>query len=222
MKHYLTIALLCVASMAFGQDIIKMIDGRVIEASVKEIGDNSIVYKLWDSTDGPDYRVDKSMVGSIKLRSGEEYIYSNIIKAANAGISVPTALKNKPYSILDATTGKKLSKEELKLILSNDQFESYLTSQKMKKAAIPLAIAGAGVAAAGAILGIVASNNDNVDMAGAADAAIGAGVVGIIVALPFSIIAQNKVRNIVEDYNKQRGMLSLASTQNGFGLIYTF
>lgn len=216
MKHYLTIALLCVASMAFGQDIIKMIDGRVIEASVKEIGDNSIVYKLWDSTDGPDYRVDKSMVGSIKLRSGEEYIYSNIIKAANAGISVPTALKNKPYSILDATTGKKLSKEELKLILSNDQFESYLTSQKMKKAAIPLAIAGAAVTVAGAFL-----MNEGAE-AGIASATIGAGVVGIIVALPFSIIAQNKVRNIVEDYNKQRGMLSLASTQNGFGLIYTF
>jgi len=60
---------------AFGQDKIMKKNGEVIEAKVKAITTEGIVFKKFDNPDGPDYTVPKSEVAKIKYLNGTEDVF---------------------------------------------------------------------------------------------------------------------------------------------------
>lgn len=217
MKYYITLTLLFIATASFAQDIIKTMDGKIIEASIKEIGENSIVYKLWNSNDGPDFRINKENVGMVKLRSGEEYYFSNLFQAIVSGTEVPAEIKSAvfSYKLLNAATGSKLSDETLKMILSTDQYDSYLQAQKFGKLSISLCITGLALSVSG-----LACTLTEAYYVGSALSGIGLSCA--IAAIPFAFMSSIRIDRIVEDYNKQRGQLAFSFTGNGIGFCYSF
>lgn len=224
MKKLLVLCLLLSSVSAFAQDIIKTMDGKTIEAVIKELGEDSVVYKLWSNQDGPDYRLSKDSIGKITLRSGEEYIYSPLFEAEKKGIIVPQKLQSKGYRLYDGD--RKIDEDELKYILNDELLDNYYSGQRKKRTAITLASVGAGLAFGCAMfaLGHKEYVDDPKDVSLLYPAvACGLGSAGCLIAsIPLFFSGKNKIRSVAEDYNSQKAYLSFGVTNNGVGLALVF
>lgn len=232
MKRLFLILLICIASPSFAQDIITTMEGKRIEVSIKEISDNSIVYKLWNNLEGPDFRMDKEAVAKIELQNGETRYFSELLKAIQSGIEVPTALKQNGFELLDAQTGTTLSQDKLALFLSKDQLDSYQSAIKFKSISNTLSIAGAAATGVGIgcfiaiLVGIKNASYYDTEkytlLAYPTGLLIGGGVSCLIASIPLRSVGKRKMESIAEDYNSQRPYFSVGATNYGFGLALNF
>lgn len=224
MKKLLVILVLFFAVSSYAQDIIKTIDGKTIEASIKEIGENSVVYKLWSNQDGPDFRITKDSIGKIILQSGEEYYYSPLFEAEKKGIFVPKTITSKGFRLYDGE--RKIDDEDLKYILNEQLLDDYNVGQRKKRAAITLASVGGGLALGclAFALGHKEYVTDAKDVSLLYPAVLcGAGSAGCLIAsIPLFISGQGRVRSVAENYNQQKALLSFGMTQNGVGIALVF
>ena len=62
---------------ASAQDRIYFRDAAPVEAVVKEIGDDYVLYKQWNNQSGPDYRASLSRVDRIVFANGSETVFRN-------------------------------------------------------------------------------------------------------------------------------------------------
>lgn len=224
MKKILVILVLFFAVSSYAQDIIKTLDGKTIEAAIKEIGENSVVYKLWSNQDGPDFRIPKENIGKITLRSGEEYYYSPLFEAEKKGIVVPKTLTSKGFRLYDGE--RKIDDEDLKYILNEQLLDDYTVGQRKKRAAITLASIGGGLAFGCVVfaLGHKEYVTDPKDVSLLYPAVLcGVGSAGCLIAsIPLFFSGKGRVRSVAEDYNQQKALLSFGVTQNGVGLALVF
>ena len=226
-----TISLLA-SEMAFAQDTIRLRSGEVIPAQVQEIGISEIRYKQWSNLEGPTYVQPKSEIISITYKNGTKdnfIIISAPTQTATASTVPPDddiltdshidqtnpryyLLKydNKSASNL-ALDGKPLSKEEALKILGQDNYDTFMSGNKLASSTAwmpPISVistfGGIGLACAGYKN---VQNNKNissgVSMAtwGTISAAIGIHlfIAGIIVQR----IASKRYHGVIDDYNDQ-------------------
>ncbi len=73
--------LFCVffTSSLWCQDTIKVVEGELIIAKVKEINEKEITYKKFTNINGPLYIVNKKDVISIAYQNGETEIFNKIV-----------------------------------------------------------------------------------------------------------------------------------------------
>ena len=223
MKRLLLIALfLLCANAAFGQDIIRTNDGSEIIASIQEIGEETIVYKLWTDLEGPLFRIDKAKVVKVTLQSGAEYYYSDLYKKLEAGEYVPKSIDYHGGALYNSVSNLKLTKDEIKSLLTEDQYNKYLSSQKLKNTKNALLFSGLGCMAIGGACYYFALHNDN---PGFLIGFFACGITGttlVLTSIPIAIIAGSKGKSVARDYNEARGYLSVGVTSSGFGLAYNF
>ena len=93
-----------VCSLASGQDRIYFRDAAPVDASVREIGDDYVLYKAWDNLGGPDFRVslmrsaadsmfDDSAFGSSGGSDTGLYVASYVLGAAGLASGIPLLVK---------------------------------------------------------------------------------------------------------------------------------
>lgn len=70
-------------SEVLAQDIITFTNADEVEAIIKEINENEIIYKKYSNPNGPIYKVNKDNVFFIKYENGEKEIFSSIQNVKN-------------------------------------------------------------------------------------------------------------------------------------------
>lgn len=227
MKQILLVALLVLcANVAFGQDIIRTNDGKEIKAAIQEIGEETVVYKVWSDLDGPVFRIDKDKVVKITLQSGAEYYFSDLYKKIERGEDVPKSIYYSGGDLYNGESKIKLTKEEVKTLLTEEQYNKYLSADNLRKTKNGLLISGLvllPIGVAGTILGLhgnVLSNGYDYT----AISIVGTAVAGTLIfaSIPIAIISSSKANSVVRNYNEARGYLSVGVTSSGFGLAYNF
>jgi len=223
MKQLLLVALLLLcANVAFGQDIIRTNDGQEIKAAIQEIGDNEVVYKLWSDREGPLFRIDRDRVVKITLQSGAEYYFSDLYKKMESGVYVPKSMDYHGGALYNSASNLKLTKDEIKSLLTEDQYNKYLSSQKLKHTKNALLISGLGLMALGGTSLFLATHHDEPAFAIAYLACGIPGTVMVLTSIPLAIISSSKGKSVARDYNEARGYFSVGVTSSGFGLAYNF
>lgn len=238
-KLSLFVILFCASLMTMAQDVIVKKDGSTIQSKVMEINGTEIKYKKWSNQDGPMYSIDRSEILSINYQNGEVEKFSEVF------------IENPPTSDLPVYTGKDLTiegwrKEDIALngrILSNDEIKYYLGSEayslylsaknKMKvNAALTIPF---GICMGGTLLCLTLGyGGGKTKLIPIGYVFGGVGVPCWIVALVFSGMGQNGIRDIVADYNKHNNknvsfhiepsiiQSNMAQTQGNLGLGFTF
>jgi len=83
-KNVFTIAFIFANSITFfAQDIIFMKNGSEIQAIVREVGIEDIIYKRFNNLNGPTYRVRKSEISMIRYEDGSRDFFDNVSSSSN-------------------------------------------------------------------------------------------------------------------------------------------
>jgi len=146
-------------------------------------------------------------------------------------------LKREKFRLaVDMPNSPALKKDELKLLLPQDQLRGYNHARRCYIASIPLLSIGAACAAWGSffLVGGIIQTEIYKDAFSGSILAL-AGFAGIVVSLPFLIPgvtlivnSKNRLNNIVNDYNSphtfsyQPVKLNLGFVGNGIGIKLTF
>lgn len=105
-KVLLTLAITMGISLsAMAQDVIVLVNAEEIQAKVKSIGLQEVVYSKWNNLDGPTYTLPKSEIFFIKYANGQKETFANQVQ-------VPTTFQ---------TIRKKAVKEDF----SKAKFQGY-------------------------------------------------------------------------------------------------
>ena len=72
MKRVIIFSLLIffLATLSFSQDIIKQVNGSVVQSKILEVGQTEVKYKRFDNPDGPTYTILKSDIQNITYQNG--------------------------------------------------------------------------------------------------------------------------------------------------------
>ena len=142
-KLSLLIVLFCASLTIMAQDVIVKKDGTTIESKVIEINGTEIKYKKWSNQDGPLYSINRSAVDSINYQNGE-------VELITSGTDVPQSsgiLERRGRNL--TLNGKKIYGEEVRLLVGEQNYQTYLSARKQ---------IGAGNFFWLCILGVVRSN----------------------------------------------------------------
>ena len=82
-----------VCSLASGQDRIYFRDAAPVDASVREIGDDYVLYKAWDNLGGPDFRVSLMRSAADSMFDDSLYVASYVLGAAGLASGIPLLVK---------------------------------------------------------------------------------------------------------------------------------
>ncbi len=93
-----------VGTKAFSQDIIVLMNGDEIKATVSEIDFEAIKYKKFENITGPIYLVKKSEVAEIKYANGTRDVFNRA--SQNNNVATAAAIANKTGSFTDPRDGK--------------------------------------------------------------------------------------------------------------------
>jgi len=142
-------------------------------------------------------------------------------------------LKREKFRLaFDTPNSSVLEKEDLKILLSDNQFKTYNHARSCYIASIPLLTGGACViAASGLFLGVGLSNNHGLDIIVPSCALFGYAILfGIAPGVILITHSAKKLNGIALDYNNQRlssyyqrnVQLNFGFTQNGIGFKLNF
>ena len=82
------VATMGVSLSAIAQDVIVLINAEEVQAKVKSIGLQEVVYLKWNNLDGPTYTLPKSEIFFIKYANGQKETFTNQVQIQD--ISLPT------------------------------------------------------------------------------------------------------------------------------------
>lgn len=209
---------------AFGQDIINVKDGRSIEAQIKEIGEEYILYKSWNNLSGPEYRLSLDKINEIILQNGEVISYTKAVTPN--GIDLPARLDTRLWRIINDGTGRKISSETLLYILSDNDWASYQSSQRLHKLSSSFSVIG--IASLGVGLFFAAASgaltDDNIDenLKNSTIITMSIGSALLTAAIPIHFVGKSKLHSAVDNYNKSATHFTIGQTSNGVGLALVF
>lgn len=221
------------------QDVIVKKDGSTIQSKVMEITDTEIKYKKWSNQDGPLYSIGRSEILSINYQNGEVEKFSEVFVENTPTSDLPVytgeELTIEGWRREDiALNGRILSNDEIKYYLGSEAYELYLSAKNKMKVNAALTIPF-GACLVGALVCLtVGYVNGKTQLVPIGYVFAGVAVPCWIVALVFSGMGQNGIRDIVADYNKHNNkkvsfhiepsiiQSNIAQTQGKLGLGVTF
>lgn len=239
-KLSLLVVLLCVSMVTIAQDVIVKKDGSTIQSKVMEINGTEIKYKKWSNQDGPLYSIGRSEILSINYQNGEVEKFSEVFVENNLPTSELPVYTGEDLTIEGwrrediALNGHILSNDEIKYYLGSEAYELYESAKNKMKVNAILTIPF-GICMGGAILCLIAGYGGGKTNLIPIGYVLGSVAIPCwIVALVFSGMGQNGIRDIVADYNKHNNkkvsfliepsiiQSNIAQTQGNLGLGLTF
>lgn len=238
----LFISVSCITMKA--QDRIYFNDSAPVDAVVKEIGDDYILYRTWDNQDGPDFRTSISRVDRIVFRNGTEKIFGDggiqEMMTAPGILLTPGRLeyrRGRFYRGLSVVTP-----DQIRDYLGYKNYGSvYLKAKRQYTAGAYLTYTGAGLLFIGVIAIIADATGpsisgdfgDDASMTGIGTACSIIGAAGLASGIPLMVIGNRKLDAIADDYNSRHGYsmkapdramsLTLGTCRSGgVGLAFNF
>ncbi|MBP5135637.1 MAG: hypothetical protein ILP24_07775 [Paludibacteraceae bacterium] len=128
MKKLLLLFVLFYASlMTMAQDVIVKKDGSTIQSKVLEINGTEIKYKKWSNLEGPLYNINKNEIYSINYQNGEVELIT-IETNPQSSYSNNERMERKGMDL--ALNGRKLYGEEIRFLVGDQNYQTYLSARK--------------------------------------------------------------------------------------------
>ena len=230
MKKLLSVIFTLVAfSSLYAQDTIRLRSGEIIPAQVQEIGISEIRYKQWSNLERPTYVQPKSNVLSISYKNGTRENFSTVSSQDQTNSSSSTdqsfiyvsnpnqyTLKYDSNSESFLSFGDNpLSSYEAELILGEDNYGTFMSGIRQRKATTWMAPAGAILSTSSMLL-IIIEANKNIPYRSLSVASIGlatatVGLLMSIVGLAVSGSGNKRAKNVIKDYNSKIEYLKSSS-----------
>ena len=229
--------------LSYAQDIIVKKDGTNIRSIINEVSDSEIVYKLFDNSEGPVYRVSKTNVAKIIFSNGyiEEINSVENNQSAYAPVYVTTGVIDVFKGRL-LHNGHKLSEGEIQRVFGEDVLKQYRQITKKRRGGIAGIAVGSSLIAGGvSMLGVGASrvqsswdyDYDYYDDGGYEGSValtvvgclcIAGGSCGLGVGLSKYLKSEKSLEKISSDYNLKHyyAKISFDMTPAGFGVALNF
>lgn len=210
-----------VCSLASGQDRIYFRDAAPVDASVREIGDDYVLYKAWDNLGGPDFRVSLMRVDRIVFENGTESVFMD-----GKPVSGPDALMFSGAVVpgrLDYRHGRYylgvsvVTPEQMMDYIGYKNYGStYLKARRQYMAGLYLTCIGGAFLLAGIVTHAASSAADSMfddsgfGPSGGADAGLYVasyvlGAAGLASGIPLLVKGNRKLDAIADDYNRRNG-----------------
>lgn len=238
-------AFLIFALMLGAQDIITMRDYSIVRASVSEITDDTVTYKLSELADGPVFKAKTSNVVSIQFASGaiqyfnacgkivsthEEAIKSSANQSGDASPYIPQ--NTMPYSAKVEYNDNKLyfvdsQGRPLREIESQDMpdpqmYSRYISNSLMANAGEWLWIFGLSWLS-GTLAGCLLAPEGALSDGQLAAIILPGTLIPLAIGVPLDVIGSRNVRKIGEEYNRQNTVTcSFGGQRHGIGLAINF
>lgn len=230
MKKLLSIILTLVAfSSLYAQDTIRLRSGETIPAQVQEIGISEIRYKQWSNLQGPTYVQPKSNVLSITYKNGtrdnfitvpsqDQNNHSSSSSSSSTDQAFSDALnpnhylleiKNSSHSYL-ILNGKELTAFEAEQILGEDNYGTFMSGIRQRKATTWMAVLGSILSISGLAMGI-SEDFDNSELSIAGLSMFTIGLPMFIVGAAVSGSGSRRAKHVIRDYNDEMNRLKSSS-----------
>lgn len=213
--------LMVLCHLAWGQDRIYFKDSAPVDAVVKEIGDDYVLYKAWNNQDGPDYRISLSRVDRIVFENGTENVYRSGYPAADvedlmlSGAVVPGRLDyrhGRYYMGVSVITPEQI----MDYIGYSNYGSTYLKAKRQYTAGLYLTCFGGAFLLAGVASHIASAETDSMfsdssfGHSGSSDTGLYVacyvlGAAGLASGIPLLVKGNRKLDSIADDYNDRNG-----------------
>ena len=220
----LLVVLFCASWSVLAQDVIVKKDGSTILSKVMEINDAEIKYKKWSNQDGPVYSIKRVEVSSINYQNGEVEKYSDEVTGSSSTNEVTRSQSTNEVTSsqssldLPVYTGETLkinymngphlylgekelaTDEELRTILGKEGFENYESARRRLTTRSVLGVSGLMLVVAGGLL--YGTDKDNTTAKRIGYIGLGVGIPCWVLAMVFKGIGDNKMSDVVTEYNR--------------------
>lgn len=150
----LVISVFCLSCLAKSQDLIIKNDNSTIEVKVTKISATEIEYKKWSNLDGPVYVIEKTEVSGIKYQNGEVESFTTALEPDSQNFM----MRDGRNLTLD---GRVLSDEEVKSLISEDHYKTYISARNQIHYGDVDAVLLAGTTVAAVYFYVVGIKNQN-------------------------------------------------------------
>ncbi len=196
-KLYFFFVILSFAAVSsYAQDTIVFRNGDEVQAKILEVSDTEMKYKLWINQNGPIYTKRISDIVMVKYDGGYKEEYNKKTSETSketSSIYGSGIMDRSHYSLM--INGSILSKEELKSVLSQDEYETYISSRQQCSCGVGMFVSGLGLCALG-IFFIVAKGYNGLFLV-----PIVVGDIMASVGIPFYCIGNGRMNWVVRNYN---------------------
>lgn len=230
---------------ANAQDVIVKKDNSTIISKVTKVSATEIEYKKWSNQDGPTYIINTSEVICINYQNGEVDRFSNVVveqdkttEPANVQQQVIITPHKKVNGYMKragndlALDGRDLSDEEVRELIGEENYETYLSAKKQFNAGRTFTVIT--IASFVASVALIATGVSSED---AELTALGVGIevladISLITAIVTKSAGKGRLNWVAEDYNKKHSGVSFnispsvlnykaAQMQNNYGVGLT-
>ena len=233
--------------MTMAQDVIVKKDGTTIQSRVIEINATEIKYKKWSNQEGPLYSINRSEIMSINYQNGEIEKFAELNSENPSPSDLPIYTEEElkcvfyhPYHYTLLLGEKEMTQKELRILIGEDGYESFMSGHRMIKTTQALEWPFYLTGAAG-MIGLISGYIKDKD-GGYNYTARTVGWIGIGVAVPlfvlntvFSKIGTNRINEVVNEYNRNnpktisfniapslmQSQMALSEGNTGFGLTFS-
>lgn len=206
-----TLFLLCMVATAMAQDVIVMKDQSTVMSKVLEITSTEIKYKKWNNQDGPTYSVLRSEVVSINYENGEVEKFSDSPNSQQNYQQEGPKPTIQGFMDVEGITlklnGHRLSDEEVRRLVGEQNYQLYLTGKRQSIVGDVFLIVGGAVCGGG--LGALFGSFGNTRAMGIALIVAASGLVITTPGWVLNSASSNKLKQVAENYNLNRGLYSL-------------
>lgn len=238
-RVFIACLLVCICGYLQAQDRIYFNDAASVDALVREIGDDYVLYKMWNNQDGPDFKASLSRVDRIVFSNGTEQVFSGrrdvLEDLLMSGAVIPGRLyyRHGRYYMGPSV----LAPEQIMDYVGYKTYGSrYIKASRLRAAGLYLTWFGAGLLFAGGVM--CAEGVSGPDFGDSSTTAIGAvcavaGVAGLASGIPLLVKGNRQLGAIADDYNSRHGYSQMHEddteslilgpcASGGFGLAFNF
>lgn len=204
---------------AFAQDRIYFSNGEPADAVVREIGDDYVLYRMWDNQDGPDFRASLSRVDKIVFRNGNEMVFKdrpvNVDDLMMSGAVIPGRLDYRHGRYYMGVSV--MSPQQVIDYLGYKNYGSaYLKAKRQYAAGVYLSCIGGAFALLGIVSLVTPDPSDNFPSnsffadSGSSDKSLGItacalGGISLVIGIPLLTTGNKKLDAIADEYNERNG-----------------
>ena len=212
-KLTVVFALIVSIFVANAQDTIVFRSGERVTAKVTEVSDSEVRYLLWDNMNGPTYVKKLSEIAHVKYNGGHIDSFGSV-DANNTGNQKGNAEKSGVYIQAKGGSlkigGNKIRDEYLQQILTQDEYETYVSSVKQYNTGKAFVISGVIMVGVGSIMYAEALTNKNSGLlAGALTFLVSSCIIGDI-GIPLWAIGAGRMRWVASSYNGRENGLEMS------------
>lgn len=214
MRLMLLLGLFCFVGTTFAQDVIVKKDNSTVLCKVIEVSKSEIKYKKWSNQDGPTYSVNTSDIVRINYENGEvdNFNEQTVTQQHTPSNNIPMVATRGFLTRMGNTlamNGSRLEPEDVQMLLTEEQYETYLSGRRQVNAGTVFAVfcgVGLGLAIDGWLFYKLWDSPDWLIPAIVGSAV---GLVTMPIGLVLDGVGGKKLNSVANEYNRHSGYSSL-------------